>query len=374
MSATDGLFIGLMSGTSLDGIDAALVHIEGGQVELKATYHRPYPAPLRQQLNQLCHAENPALSELMYLDIQLAEEMGSAVNSLLQQSNIQAKQVIAIGSHGQTIRHLPDSEKPNTLQIADPNHIAQLTGITTIADFRRRDMAAGGQGAPLVPAFHQAIFQELSQARVIVNIGGISNVTILPTAGRSGKVSGFDTGPGNCLMDYWNQQHRQQNYDENGDWAASGTVNGPMLKAMQQDSYFSKPPPKSSGRERFNPDWLNHFLKQYPSAAAEDIQATLCQLTAWCIADAIKRLANDTTEVILCGGGAHNQTLVKMLKAALGTDCSVVSSEGYGIHPDWVEATAFAWLAYRHEADLPGNLPEVTGASQAVVLGGRYPA
>jgi anhydro-N-acetylmuramic acid kinase len=374
MSATDGLYIGLMSGTSLDGIDAALVMIANGQTRLKANHHRPYPDSLRQQLSQLCHAESPVLATLLHLDVVLAEEMGNAVNTLLQQNHIEAREVIAIGSHGQTIRHLPDHDRPNTLQIADPNRIAQLTGITTIADFRRRDMAAGGQGAPLVPAFHQALFQADEESRVAVNIGGISNITLLPSAGSQQKVIGFDTGPGNCLMDYWSQQHQQRNYDENGQWAAQGNVIEPLLKAMQSDAYFSKPAPKSSGREYFNPDWLNNFLKEFPAAATEDVQATLCQLTAWCIADAIKQLATDISELILCGGGAHNQTLVAMLEDNLGQACTVVSSEQYGVHPDWVEAMAFAWLAYRHEAGLPGNLPEVTGASEAVILGGRYPA
>lgn len=374
MSATDGLYVGLMSGTSLDGIDAALVMVENGLTTLKADYHHPYPDSLRQQLNQLCHAESAALADLLRLDIVLAEEMGSAVNTLLKQAHIPAHEVIAIGSHGQTIRHLPDADKPNTLQIADPNHIAQRTGITTIADFRRRDMAAGGQGAPLVPAFHQALFQAEGENRVAVNIGGISNITLLPAANHQLKITGFDTGPGNCLMDYWVQQHRQQSFDENGQWAASGTVIESMLQAMQADAYFSKPAPKSSGREYFNPDWLRPFLQQHPSAAVEDIQATLCQLTAWCIADAINQLAPEVTEVILCGGGAQNQTLLTMLHKGLPPGCALVSSEKYGVHPDWVEAIAFAWLAYRHEAGLPGNLPDVTGASEAVILGGRYPA
>lgn len=372
-SLADGLYIGLMSGTSLDGIDAAQVIIQEGQPTLQASYHHPYSKQLRQQLNQLCHVEQPTLSELMHMDVLLAEEMAYAIKRLLAQTNTVAAQIIAIGSHGQTIRHLPEADKPSTLQIADPSHIAQLTGITTIADFRRRDMAAGGQGAPLVPAFHQSLFQTEEQSRVIVNIGGISNITILPARRLAQPVTGFDTGPGNCLMDYWIQKNREQNYDVDGQWAARGHVIPYLLESMQGDAYFTKPPPKSSGRELFNPGWLSPFLNGRNETPA-DIQATLCQLTAWCISDAILRLAPETEEVILCGGGTHNQTLVAMLREGLGGSAQIVSSEQYQIHPDWVEAMAFAWLAYRHEAGLPGNLPDVTGAKQAVILGGRYPA
>lgn len=373
MSHTDGLYIGLMSGTSLDGIDAALVQSSHGRLHLIASLNQPYSDSLRQTLNHLCHDDSPRLSQIMEMDVQLAELMAGAVNTLLQQTNMLAGDIVAIGSHGQTIRHLPDHGHATTLQIADPNRIAELTGITTIADFRRRDMAAGGQGAPLVPAFHQAVFQSPVQDRVAVNIGGISNVTILPAGSSAQGIAGFDTGPGNCLMDYWVHLHRGEGYDAHGQWAASGNVIPDLLQPLQDDPYFRRPPPKSSGREYFNPNWLAPHLHGHNYATA-DVQATLCRLTAWCISEAIRCHAGRTSELIVCGGGAHNRTLLAMLQEELGEGIEIVSSQVHGIHPDWVEAMAFAWLAYRHEAGLPGNLPEVTGAREAVILGGRYPA
>ncbi|RLA17547.1 MAG: anhydro-N-acetylmuramic acid kinase [Gammaproteobacteria bacterium] len=279
--------------------------------------------------------------------------------------------MLAIGSHGQTLHHSPNTTLPFSLQIGDANIISQITGITTIADFRRRDIAAGGQGAPLVPAFHQAMFQTNKENRVIVNIGGIANLSILPKD-TQGTILGFDTGPGNTLMDCWISEHKNSAYDNNGEWAATGTIQADLLKQLKDEPYFSSPPPKSTGTEYFSADWLNEKLTKLPQYAPEDVQHTLCQLTAETIAEAIQTTALETERIFLCGGGTHNQTLVKALEQLLQPP--IASTATQGIHPNQVEAMAFAWLAKKTLQGQTGNLPEVTGAKEAVILGGIYQA
>lgn len=358
-----------MSGTSLDAIDAVLVDFSGNLPNLHHTINHPLPQALRTDIQDLCSPGNNEIERLGQADILLGKVFAKAANDLLKSANVSSEDVCAIGSHGQTIRHLP--EIGFTLQIGDPNIIAEQTGITTVADFRRRDMAAGGQGAPLVSAFHAAVFSDEQQARVILNIGGMANVTLL-IPGQ--PVSGFDTGPGNILMDAWIQRHQQQAFDHDGAWAASGKVDDALLANMLRDDFFHQPPPKSTGRERFNLDWLTRRLNASKhSLASEDVQATLCELTAASIADAVTDFASAGSEVIVCGGGARNPYLMERLAKRL-SDRTLKTSDELSIAAEWVEATAFAWLARETLAHRPGNVPTVTGASRPVVLGGIYPA
>ena len=363
------LFIGLMSGTSIDAIDAALVDFSG-QPTLVTTHSHPIDAKLRQQLlmlSQGCHNE---LTMMLMLDHQMGSLFAEASSELLKKAAVAATEVSAIGSHGPTIRHYPESHC--SLQIGDANLIAEHTGITTIADFRRRDLAAGGEGAPLVPAFHNAVFRTEQQDRVIVNIGGIANITHLPAAPDL-LVSGFDTGPGNMLMDGWAMRHLKLPFDENGAWGKQGKVDQALLNQMLQDAFFMQLPPKSTGREHFNIEWLDRQLEAHSSSpSAESVQATLCQLTAIAIAQAITEYCPNARAAFVCGGGAHNQTLMTMLQATLPLH-TVETTAPLGISPDWVEAIAFAWLAKQTLEGQPGNLPAVTGAARSAVLGAIYP-
>lgn len=354
------LYIGLMSGTSADGIDAALVDFSQPHPQLIATHYNPYPRELRQLILELCHPGTNEINRLGELDIALGKAFAHTANTLLENQKISSTQIKAIGSHGQTIRHHPHLKF--TLQIGDPNVIAAETGITTIADFRRRDLAHGGQGAPLVPAFHQEIFAS-KESRAIVNIGGIANITVL-----TDSVLGFDTGPGNNLLDAWAETHLQKTYDENGTWAAQGKVNIELLNQLLADPYFKLAPPKSTGREYFNLNWLKKFLT--PSISAVDVQATLAELTAINITDAVKKHLN-TGEIFICGGGAHNAFLLSRIKE-LAKPLTAHSTSQLGIDPDWVEAIAFAWLAKQTLNKKPGNLTAVTGAKKPAILGGIY--
>ncbi len=367
------LFIGLMSGTSLDGIDAALVDFSfdsGHRPKLIATHNHPIEAGLRQQLLTLSQGCDNELELMLTLDHQMGNRFAEATTALLKKANIDATAISAIGSHGQTIRHYPKSGC--SLQIGDANLIAERTGITTVADFRRRDLAAGGEGAPLVPAFHNAVFRSPQQGRVIVNIGGIANITHLPAAADA-TVSGFDTGPGNILMDGWTMRNLKQPFDRDGSWGIQGETDQTLLQQMQRDPFFSQSPPKSTGRELFNMEWLDRQLKTYPqSLAPETVQATLCCLTATSIAQAITQYCTGTEALFICGGGAHNSALMQQLQIELPTH-NIHSTNELGISPDWVEAIAFAWLAKETLAGRPGNLPVVTGATHPVVLGGIYP-
>ncbi|MEZ5523342.1 MAG: anhydro-N-acetylmuramic acid kinase [Pseudomonadales bacterium] len=364
-------FIGLMSGTSLDAIDAALVDFSSGQPRLVAAATSQIPQQLRQDLLALCSRGENEVLRMGCADHQVGRLFAEAVNNLLAETGIKASQVSAIGSHGQTIRHEPCLATPFTLQIGDPNVIAQQTGITTVADFRRRDMAAGGQGAPLAPGFHAAQFHSLATDRAILNIGGMANLTFLP-ASKPKEASGFDTGPGNVLIDHWCQLHTQQPFDSNGSWARSGTVDQELLKNMLTTSYFQEAPPKSTGRELFNPHWLSTQLQGYTaSLKAKDIAATLTELTTITISQALQQHFSDCREIYVCGGGAHNGFLLERI-AALNPGCSISTTQALDVPPDWVEAIAFAWLAKQTLARSSGNLPAVTGANEPCILGGVY--
>lgn len=364
------LFIGLISGTSLDGIDAALVDFSSASPRLHSALHCPYSAPLLSELRSLCQPGNNEIDRLGELDRQVGRAFAGAVDALIRSAGVEAGQITAIGSHGQTIRHRPANNHPFTLQIGDPNTLAEQTGITTVADFRRRDIAAGGEGAPLVPAFHQALLQTEGLARIVLNLGGIANITCLPPLG-DGPVIGYDTGPANTLLDTWIRRHRGQAFDSEGRWAASGQLHEDLLQELLEEPYFDLPPPKSTGTEYFNLSWLDPHLSS-PPPPAEDVQRTLAELTARSVADAIRREGYEECEVLVCGGGAHNHFLLELLQQHL-PESSVGSLAGFGLDPDWIEAMAFAWLARRTLAGLPGNLPTVTGAGRAVILGAIYP-
>lgn len=362
------LYIGLMSGTSLDGIDAGLVDFGPDQCELIAFHYLPFDEALKHQIRNLCRpAQSILLSDYGAMDTRLGQLFAEAVNELLKKSRISPDAVEAVGSHGLTAYHAPDAQFPFSLQIGDPNIIAEKTGITTVADFRRRDIAAHGQGAPLVPAFHHDYFGKQQKNICIVNIGGIANITAI----KDGTVLGFDTGPGNTLMDYWIHKNLGQDHDDQGNWARQGNVNSDLLKQLTNDPYFRLPPAKSTGKEYFSSHWLKQQLNGFENLAPDDIQATLCQLTADTITTAIETYAPETEETLICGGGCHNHNLLEMIRRNL--QHPVASTEKYGIAPDHVEAIAFAWLAKQTLHNQPGNLYKATGAEAPVILGGIYP-
>ena len=363
---TQPFFIGLMSGTSADGIDAVLITTEGEQSELIGSHHRPMPALLRDGILAFRQSGPDELHRLATLDVQLAEEYAAAVLALLEAAQLNAANVAAIGCHGQTLRHHPEGDTPYTLQVGDPNRLAELTGITVITDFRRRDMAAGGQGAPLVPAFHRARLVSEGDSTAVVNIGGIANISLV-TAG--GDVTGWDTGPGNTLMDGWIARHQGEPFDRNGEWAASGAVIEPLLSALLHDPYFAMPAPKSTGPEYFHLDWLVAHLNG--TEAAADVQCTLAEVTVESLALALAKQPLDVVRV--CGGGARNTWLMQRLTDRLG-DTAVTTTKAIGVDPEWVEAWAFAWLAEQTLAGRSGSVPAVTGATGARVLGGIFPA
>ncbi len=355
-----------MSGTSLDGIDAALVDFAQASPELLGKFFLPFDETLKQAILDL---HKPSHNELHFAQLignQLARLYASAVDSLLKQTNYSAKQIKAIGCHGQTIRHRP--EHGYTLQIGNAAILAELTGITVISDFRSRDIAAGGQGAPLVPAFHDKILRHHKIHRVIVNIGGISNLTNLAPGVAT---TGFDCGPGNLLMDAWCMQHLQQPFDAAGAWAATGKVLPELLERLLAEPYFTLPPPKSSGRDLFNMAWLHSHL--HGDELPEDVQATLLALTCTSIAQAINLQCRGAREIYLCGGGAHNSALRNRL-ASLLPECSVQTTSDLGVDSDYLEAIAFAWLAEQNLLGKPANLPLVTGAAHPCILGAVYPA
>jgi len=359
-----GLFLGLISGTSVDGIDAALVSFEP-ELKLLAGRTLPMPEALAQDVLRVSQTDiNIALDDLGRLDTRLGAAFAAAANALIEATGVDRRRVIAIGSHGQTLRHRPSGEAPFTLQLGDASIIAEQTGITTVADFRRRDVAAGGHGAPLVPAFHAAVFRDENESRAILNIGGIANLTLLPT---SGPVRGFDTGPGNGLMDAWCLRHRGERFDRGGAFAASGRVDLSLLTRLLAEPWFALPPPKSTGRDQFHLDWLESALSG-STLAPVDVQATLCELTVRTIVEALRSTQPATERLLVCGGGVHNATLLKNLGETL-PGIRVQSTAALGVDPDLVEAMAFAWLARETLAGRPGNLPEVTGARGLRVLG-----
>jgi anhydro-N-acetylmuramic acid kinase len=355
----------------MDGIDAALVDCTSDQPCLITAQGFSYPPELRNRLVAATQLANPRTENLSGLDDDLGREFAAATNSLLEYAQVTAGEITAIGSHGQTIRHEPDAPAPYTLQIGNPQLISHLTGIDVVADFRSPDIAAGGQGAPLVPAFHHAVFASDREPRVVLNIGGIANITILPDASAS-RVTGFDTGPGNTLMDAWIRCTLDTDMDEHGTFAASGTVHKPLLEHLLQDNYFSRSPPKSTGPEYFNLEWVMSSAHS-ASLPPRDIQATLCELTAASIAADIGKYAPATARVLVCGGGVHNRHLMQRLADHL-PGIVVTSTREFGIDPDWVEAAAFAWLASQRLAGNPGNLPAVTGAREPVLLGRIFSA
>lgn len=359
-------YIGLMSGTSLDGLDIALVDLKDNRSTLLATQYTPMPEPLKRDLLALCASGPDEIARAAIAENQWATLAASAVKQLLSDNGLSSDGICAIGSHGQTIRHEPN--RSFTVQIGNPALLAELTGIAVVADFRRRDVAAGGEGAPLVPAFHQAIFGRSDRRRAVLNIGGFSNVSLL---GKS--VSGFDCGPGNALMDGWIHRHKGKSYDRDGAWAASGRVIQPLLNRMLAEPFFAKRGPKSTGREHFNLPWLNAHLVELPHLAPEDVQATLLELTARCIASSIVEVEGAIDDVLVCGGGAHNTQLMRRM-AQLIPKANVLTTDDEGVPGDWVEAMAFAWLAHRCLENQPGNEPHVTGAKGPRVLGAIYPA
>lgn len=354
-------YIGLMSGTSLDGIDAVLADFSKPGGQLVATQFLPYPESLRKEALEL---NNPGLNEIhraAKLGNAVAEFYAEAVKKLLQQAGIKAAEIHALGAHGQTVRHQPDAGY--TEQLCNAALLVERLGIPVVADFRSRDIAAGGQGAPLVPAFHAASFRSDTAHRVILNIGGIANITDLPA---QGAVRGFDTGPGNLLLDMWCARHTGKNFDAGGAWARSGQCDELLLKRFLSEAFFKLPPPKSTGRDLFNAPWLEQFGLEMHGPA--DVQATLLELSARSMAEAIKTYCKGAQEIYVCGGGAANEFLLERLSAHL-TSLRVQTTETLGLHPDWVEAMAFAWLARQTMRNEPGNLPEVTGASGPRILG-----
>lgn len=362
-------YIGLMSGTSMDAVDAAIVEFD---TKAKLIHYREYPIEkaLRHQLR--CINEKSTLEQVADLDHKLGQLFAKTVNDLLEEANLSSDKIKAIGSHGQTIFHHPEGKLTNSIQIADPNIICAETGITTVADFRRMDMAHGGQGAPLASAFHQYQFQQENSAIVILNIGGIANITLLPK--DNSKVIGFDTGPGNGLLDDWIQKNKDEEYDKDSAWAQTGKENNELLEQLLSDNYFSLAAPKSTGREYFNLNWLNENLsKRNLDLAPVDIQATLLQLSVISICNAIKDVANNYSEVLLCGGGAYNPTFLESIQDLL-PNIKVATTADYGLTPNCIEAVTFAWLAKQRLENKTANIPDVTGANRAVLLGGIYSA
>jgi anhydro-N-acetylmuramic acid kinase len=360
------LYVGLMSGTSLDGIDAAVAEFNGTGIRLLHKHYQPFQPKLRASLLELHDEGRDELHRAAVIANQLSHAYAATVRTLLAQAGIEPVQIAAIGCHGQTVRHRPDAGY--TLQLVNGALLTELTGITVVCDFRSRDIAAGGQGAPLVPAFHHELFHDAGRHRVIVNIGGIANVTDLPPGGA---VTGFDCGPGNLLLDAWIMDNMGKSFDQNGAWAAQGRILPGLLEALLAHDFFRLPPPKSTGRETFNLAWLRRTRSG--TEAAIDVQATLLELTAASISRAISDHCRGAAEIFVCGGGARNQALVSRLGQLL-PGMKVDVTDALGVDAEWLEALAFAWLARQTLAGKPGNLPGVTGAKGPRVLGAIYPA
>ncbi|MYD78577.1 MAG: anhydro-N-acetylmuramic acid kinase [Gammaproteobacteria bacterium] len=363
----DTLFAGLMSGTSLDGVDAVLASFDSDQrVRVINSEFLPYPKTFREKLLELINNPHSDQAFIREIDVELGELYAQATLKLTAEH--QGSQVQAIGCHGQTILHQPDADPPFTWQAGDPKTLARLTGMTVVSDFRSADMNHGGQGAPLAPAFHQYAFSSGKEAIAVVNIGGIANVTYLP-ADRSEPVIGFDTGPGNTLSDRWVQMCKGDSYDKNGSWASSATFNESLLESFLLDRYFSEPPPKSLDTRYFNVDWLKRKLDAVTDQGQDTavIQSTIAAFTADSIWLGIKKWIPNVRRIVLCGGGAHNFAMVGRLEQITGLEVS--TSEEFGVSPDDVEACAFAWLAKQRINGFPANLPSVTGASHKVLLG-----
>ena len=376
---TQALFIGLMSGTSMDGVDGVLADFSdpGGPAALKASASRPLPPSLRAELLSLNAPGDNELHRAALAANALVRVYAEVVAELLTRSLVQPAQVTAIGAHGQTVRHRPQEYDGTgyTLQLNQPALLAELCGIDVVADFRSRDVAAGGQGAPLVPPFHRAVFGHPSQTRAVLNIGGISNITLLPgwQTANDAQLIGFDCGPGNALLDAWCQLHTGAAFDDQGRWGATGTVHAGLLAALQEEAFFAKPPPKSTGRDLFNMPWLQQHLQNFERLAAQDVQATLTELTAWACTHALRWASPPCKMLVVCGGGAYNDGLMQRLEAAAGV-IQVCSSAVLGVAPNEVEALAFAWLARQTVLRKTASFPSVTGAQGARILGAVYPA
>lgn len=364
-----GRFIGVMSGTSLDGVDVVLAAIDDNVVAQQASLSYPVPLVLKEAILAVCQGQQLTLSQFGQLDTRLGHLFADAVTALMNQEQLAASDVVAIGCHGQTVWHEPHGDAPHTLQIGDNNIIAAQTGVTVVGDFRRRDVALGGQGAPLVPAFHQALLAHPTERRIVLNIGGIANLSLLfPSL----PVKGHDTGPGNMLMDAWIWRQKGKPYDKDASWANTGKIILPLLQDMLSDPWFALPAPKSTGREYFNYGWLERLLVRYPGLAPQDVMTTLTELTAVTISEQVL-LSGGCDRLLVCGGGSRNPLLMSRLACLLpGTE--VTTTDEAGISGDDMEALAFAWLAWRTLSGLPGNLPAVTGASAPTVLGAIFPA
>lgn len=368
---SSALYIGLLSGTSMDGVDCALTDCSGNTPRVVTFSTTDIDPELKQRLLRLTQNYGVDLRELGSADVEVARLFATAVNGLLAQQGLKPADIAAIGSHGQTIWHEPPQRAeraPFTLQIGDPNTLAELTGITVVADFRRKDMAAGGQGAPLVPALHRELFRSDGADRIVLNLGGIANITLLPR--RGGTCLGLDTGPASVLMDAWIKRHRNADYDEGGSWAASGTVNAQLLAALLNEPYFALPAPKSTGREFLNLPWLERKLAGLGTIAPVDVQATLLEFTVQTIRAEIARLLQ-AGEVIACGGGARNTALLARLQQVLPA-FTLRSSTELGIHADCVEAAAFAWMAKKTLHRETVDFSPFTGARHPVIAGGIY--
>ena len=360
-----------MSGTSLDGVDAVAADFSQAIPAVRGTAHADFPDRLKDDLLSLCRAGDNEIERAGEAALRLSEVYSTAVGRLLEKTRIPKKAVLALGAHGQTIRHCP--RKHFSWQLLAPARLAELTGIDVIADFRSADLGAGGEGAPLVPAFHQKVFQS-AKPRCIINIGGISNITVLPPEGSGSAVLGFDCGPGNMLMDAWCLKHTGQPFDRDGLWARSGVCQAGLLQSMLSEPYFQLPPPKSTGRELFCLPWLKtHLSREKHALRNRDVQATLLALTARCIANAVTAHAPASEDIYLCGGGALNPALVEAIAGMLPTR-RVATTAALGIPPMTVEGLAFAWLAWAWVQRIPGNCPSVTGARGPRVLGAMYPA
>lgn len=369
-------YIGVMSGTSLDGIDLALVNFAKNSPrflpQLVAAEMQPMPQDLRRRLHELLRSGQTDLQQLGELDHRLGLLYAQSINQFLAKHQLNAEQIQAIGCHGQTIWHAPQGSYPFTMQIGDANLIAAHTNITTVADFRRKDMAYGGQGAPLVPAFHRALFARDDRITVVLNIGGISNITqLIPEM----PVIGYDTGPGNALLDSWIEKQLGKPYDHDAQWAKTGKIHTALLSELLKEPYFEHPPPKSTGRELFNLTWLDKKLQHFSAILPQDVQATLLEFTAQCNAQVLRQLGGQCElpkVLMVCGGGAKNPLLMQRLTRLL-PEWHVATTSDFGLDANYVEAAAFAWLAYQRMYNLSGNLPSVTGAKRAVSLGVIYP-
>lgn len=362
-------FIGMLSGTSMDGIDCAIIDFAQEAPTLLASHSEAIPGTLRDALLSLCAEDKISLLDLGQTDISLGKVFATAVRHLLDKANLHARDILAIGSHGQTIKHHPAGSHPFTLQIGDPNTIAHMTGICTVADFRRRDMAAGGQGAPLAPLFHQDFFAIDAERRAILNLGGIANVSLLAHGDK--VLTGFDTGPSNVLMDGWINLKKDQPFDAQGQWAREGRVSQALLAQLLSEPYLRQAAPKSTGRELFNMSWLDAHLQNFRGLSDTDVQATLLEYTARTIADSVDWHKEGIAALYACGGGARNDYLLERLQTLL-PDIRVASSAAAGLDPQWVEAMTFAWLARKTWYGEPVDSRSVTGATQSCIHGAIY--